>query len=328
MLFSIIIPLYNRPQEIDELLASLVHQTYKAFEVLVIEDGSIHDARDVVTSYADQIDVRYFVKPNAGQGFARNFGFERAKGDYFVVFDSDCLIPPDYLATVKAYLAHTPLDAYGGPDAAHGSFTPVQKAISYAMTSPFTTGGIRGNKKHIGKFHPRSFNMGISRKVWEATGGFILTRLGEDIEFSIRIQAAGFRIGLIPDAVVYHKRRTSFGQFYKQLHFFGRARINIFKHFPSELKLVHFFPACFVLFLAALVVVAGVSVWLPAAKSWACAGALVLLGYATLLFAHAYWRMRSFRVAASAVVAALIQLTAYGFGFIQDFWKRVILRLG
>lgn len=325
MFFSIIIPLYNRPQEIDELLASLVRQEYKAFEVLVIEDGSTVDAREIVLSYADRLDVRYYVKPNAGQGFARNYGFERAKGDYFVVFDSDCLIPPDYLTHLQVFLEHTPLDAYGGPDAAHESFTPVQKAISYAMTSPFTTGGIRGNKQHIGQFHPRSFNMGISRAVWEATGGFILTRLGEDIEFSIRVHASGFRIGLIPDAVVYHKRRTTFGQFYKQLHFFGRARINIYKHFPAELKFVHFFPAGFVLFLGALLLIAGLSLWQPLARPWGCAGFLLLTSYAGLLFLHACWRTRRVQVAVLAVVAAMIQLTAYGLGFIQDFWKRVVL---
>ena len=171
MFFSIIIPLYNRPQEIDELLDSLTRQTYPSFEVLVIEDGSPRDARLVVEGYRDRLDVYYYVKPNAGQGFARNFGFERAKGDYFIVFDSDCLIPVDYLTRVATFLARTPLDAYGGPDAAHDSFTPVQQAISYAMTSPFTTGGIRGNRKHIGTFHPRSFNMGVSRKVWERLGG-------------------------------------------------------------------------------------------------------------------------------------------------------------
>jgi glycosyltransferase involved in cell wall biosynthesis len=251
MFFSIIIPLYNRPQEIDELLKTLTHQTYTQFEVLVIEDGSTNDAKAIVQKYEQLLDVKYFFKPNEGQGFARNYGFERAKGDYFVIFDSDCLIPEDYLEIVKNYLFEHHLDAYGGPDAAHQSFTPVQKAISYAMTSPFTTGGIRGNKKHIGQFHPRSFNMGVSREVYEKVGGFILTRLGEDIEYSIRIHENGFKIGLIPAAKVFNKRRTSFSQFYKQLHFFGRARINIYKHFPSELKLVHFFPAaftCFVLF--------------------------------------------------------------------------------
>lgn len=332
MFFSIIIPLYNRPQEIDELLASLVRQTYKSFEVLVIEDGSTLDAQEIVLGYADRLDIRYYAKPNAGQGFARNYGFERAKGDYFIIFDSDCLIPADYLDHVRTFLAHTPLDAFGGPDAAHESFTPVQQAISYAMTSPFTTGGIRGNKKHIGTFHPRSFNMGISRAVWESTGGFILTRLGEDIEFSIRIQASGFRIGLIPDAVVYHKRRTSFMQFYKQLHFFGRARINIYKHFPSELKLVHFFPAFFVLFLLLVLVSSVLAIVMPmtglglAVGCVACAGWVILLAYLGLLFAHACWRTRSVRVAALASVASVIQLVAYGLGFMQDFWKRVVLR--
>ena len=249
MFFSIIIPLYNRPQEIDELLFTLQQQEYKNFEVLVIEDGSENDAQSIVESYSGQLNIRYFVKENEGQGFTRNYGFERALGDYFIIFDSDCLIPRNYLTNVYAHLQKEYLDVFGGPDAAHESFTPVQKAISYSMTSLFTTGGIRGKKKHVGQFHPRSFNMGVSRKVWDRTGGFILTRLGEDIEFSIRAHRAGFRIGLIPEALVYHKRRTNFLQFYKQLHFFGRARINIYKHFPTELKLVHFFPAGFLLFL-------------------------------------------------------------------------------
>ncbi len=213
----------------------------------MIEDGSINDAKDVIELFNDKLNLRYFVKENEGQGFTRNYGFERAKGDYFVIFDSDCIIPEDYLQIVNDSLSANWLDAYGGPDAAHASFTDVQKAISYSMTSPFTTGGIRGNKKGIGQFHPRSFNMGVSRKVWEKVGGFIITRSAEDIEYSIRIQANGFKIGLIPNAKVYHKRRTNFLQFYKQIHFFGRARINLYKFFPKELKAIHFFPALFTL---------------------------------------------------------------------------------
>src|SRR5690606_5558419 len=317
MFFSIIIPLYNRPQEIDELLFTLEQQDYKNFEVLIIEDGSKQDARSIAESYSDKINIQYFYKENAGQGFARNYGFERAKGDYFIIFDSDCLIPTDYLNVVYDYLKEHDLDAYGGPDAAHGSFTPIQKAISYSMTSPFTTGGIRGNKKHIGTFHPRSFNMGVSRKAWEEVGGFKLTRLGEDIEYSIRIQEAGFKIGLIPDAVVFHKRRTTFMQFYKQLHFFGRARINIYKHFPAELKVVHFFPACFVLFLG-FGLLANLFRW-PVAY-WCN---LVLLCYVLLLLLHAWMTTRSITVAFLGLVAAFIQLVAYGMGFIQDLWKRV-----
>lgn len=320
MLFSIIIPLYNRPQEIKELLETLTGQTYKQFEVLVIEDGSVNEAAKIVKSFADKLDIRYFVKANEGQGFTRNYGFERAKGDYFVIFDSDCLIPADYLQIVNDHLNTSWLDAYGGPDAAHPSFTAVQKAISYSMTSPFTTGGIRGNKKGIGQFHPRSFNMGVSRKVWETVGGFIITRSGEDIEYSIRIHTAGFKIGLIPDAKVYHKRRTNFLQFYKQLHFFGRARINVYKFFPKQLKLVHFFPAAFTLGILFTLIANAVN-W-PIAKL--CNYFLVLL--VLLIFFHAWWKNKSLKVAFLSVIASFTQLIAYGLGFMQDFWKRVVLK--
>lgn len=321
MFFSIIIPLYNRPQEIDELLFTLTRQTYTQFEVLVIEDGSVNDAKAVVQKYTSKLDLRYFVKANEGQGFTRNYAFERALGDYFVIFDSDCLIPEDYLEIVKNYVLKHELDAYGGPDAAHDSFTPVQKAISYAMTSPFTTGGIRGNAKHIGQFHPRSFNMGVSRAVWEKVGGFILTRLGEDIEYSIRIHESGFKIGLIPAAKVYHKRRTSFSQFYKQLHFFGRARINIYKHFPSELKLVHFFPAVFTIGVIFTLVLH--FIYLPLA--YICDAGISV--FFLLIFFHSWKVNKSLNVAFLSVIAAFIQLGAYGLGFLQDFFKRVVFKL-
>ena len=321
MYFSIIIPLYNRPQEIKELLETLTLQTYKQFEVLVIEDGSFYDAADIVKSFSDKLDVKYFVKNNEGQGFTRNFGFERAKGDYFVIFDSDCLIPENYLQIVNDALAKDYLDAYGGPDAAHPSFTPIQKAISYAMTSPFTTGGIRGNKKKIGQFHPRSFNMGISRQVWEKAGGFIITRSGEDIEYSIRINSMGFKIGLIPEAKVYHKRRTNFLQFYKQLHFFGRARINVYKFFPNELKLVHFFPAIFTLSLL-FTAVSNIFHWQIAVL---CNFILALI--ILLIFFHSWSKNKSAKIAFLSLIASFIQLTAYGLGFMQDFVKRVILKI-
>ncbi|MFS2185107.1 glycosyltransferase family 2 protein [Mucilaginibacter sp. Mucisp84] len=319
MFFSIIIPLYNRPQEIKELLESLTLQTYSNFEVLVIEDGSVNDAEAIVNTFTDKLNLRYFKKQNEGQGFTRNFGFERAKGDYFVIFDSDCLIPPNYLRIVNDSLAKNCLDAYGGPDGAHESFTPTQKAISYSMTSPFTTGGIRGNKKGIGQFHPRSFNMGVSRQAWEKAGGFIITRLGEDIEYSIRIHSLGFKIGLIPDAIVYHKRRTNFYQFYKQLHFFGRARINISKFFPQELKLVHFFPAAFTVgvILTIILNLFG-SVLAPV-------GNFILLIFTLLIFFHSWWKNKSLKIAFLSIIAAFTQLIAYGLGFIQDFWKRKVL---
>jgi len=320
MFFSIIIPLFNRPQEISELLDTLTRQTYKHFEVLVIEDGSVDTAEGIVKSFDSKLEIRYFVKVNEGQGFTRNFGFERAKGDYFVIFDSDCLIPDDYLQIVQNSLSANWLDAYGGPDGAHESFTPIQKAISYSMTSPFTTGGIRGNKKGIGQFHPRSFNMGISRRVWEKAGGFIITRLGEDIEYSIRIHSLGFKIGLIPDAIVYHKRRTDFYKFYKQLHFFGRARINIYKFFPSQLKAVHFFPALFTLFIF-FAVIANIAQWpLRVLCNY------MLSVYILLIFFHSLLKNKSFKIALLSIIAAFTQLIAYGLGFMQDFWRRVVLK--
>lgn len=320
MFFSIIIPLYNRPQEIAELLATLTLQTYKQFEVLVIEDGSVERAEDIVKGFEGKLDIRYFEKPNEGQGFTRNFGFERAKGDYFVIFDSDCLIPADYLQIVSDSLNTNWLDAYGGPDGAHESFTPLQKAISYSMTSPFTTGGIRGGKKGIGQFHPRSFNMGISRQVWEKAGGFVITRLGEDIEYSIRIHSLGYKIGLIPEAIVYHKRRTDFLKFYKQIHFFGRARINIYKFFPATLKPVHFFPAIATLGFM-IIIIANIAQW-PLAMLLN-----IMLGvYILLIFFHSLIKNKSAKIAFLSIIAAFTQLTAYGLGFMQDFWKRVVLK--
>lgn len=319
--FSIIIPLYNRPQEIKELLETLTQQIYRNFEVLVLEDGSVKDAADIVHSFTGQLNIRYYVKPNEGQGFTRNFGFTLAKGDYFIIFDSDCLIPANYLQAVYHRLTTDWLDAYGGPDDAHPSFTPIQRAISYAMTSPFTTGGIRGSNKNMGgQFHPRSFNMGLSRQVWEKVGGFIITRLGEDIEYSIRIHSHGFKIGLIPEAKVYHKRRTSFMQYYKQLHFFGRARINISTFFPKELKLVHFFPAFFTLGLI-FTLIANILAW-PIAQL--CNWGLII--FILLIFFHAWSKNKSLKVAFLSIIASFIQLTAYGLGFIQDFWKRKIFK--
>jgi glycosyltransferase involved in cell wall biosynthesis len=321
MFFSIIIPLYNRPEEIRELLETLTRQTYKQFEVLVIEDGSTVDAADVIPDFSDKLDIKYFVKPNSGQGFSRNFAFEKAKGDYFVLLDSDCLIPEDYFQIVNDSLAKNYLDAYGGPDDAHPSFTPIQKAISYAMTSPFTTGGTRGGKKAIGQFHPRSFNMGLSRQVWEKAGGFIITRLGEDIEYSIRIHSLGFKIGLIAEAKVYHKRRTDFYRFYKQLHFFGRARINVYKFFPKGLKLVHFFPAAFTLFCV-FTAIANIGHWQVVVLC-----NLLLAIYILLIFFHAWFKTKSAKIAFLSVIASFTLLIAYGLGFMQDFCKRIILKI-
>lgn len=315
MLFSIIIPLYNRPQEIDELLESLTHQTFTDFEVLVVEDGSTEKAESIVQSYRDRLNVQYHYKPNSRQGFTRNFGFERAKGDWLVVFDSDCLIPPRYFEHVNSFLKdHPDVDVYGGPDAATASFTRVQKAISYSMTSPFTTGGIRGNKNQIGVYHPRSFNMGISRKAWETTGGYRISVKGEDVEFSIRILKHGLKTALIPDAVVYHKRRTSFRQFRAQVEFFGRARVNIRKFYPGELKPLHWMPTAFLVY--------GLGApWIDSRLMWP----LVLWSFA--LVVHATAQSRSLTIGVMSWWAGIVQLSGYGWGLLDEYVRVVVLKL-
>ncbi|GAB3956533.1 glycosyltransferase [Spirosoma harenae] len=317
MFFSIIIPVFNRPDELRELLESLVRQTYKNFEVLVIEDGSTEKSDNVVKAFASRLNIQYYTKPNSGQGFTRNYGFERAQGDYFVIFDSDALVPEHYFSVVNQRLTTDWLDAYGGPDKAHPDFTPIQRAISYSMTSPFTTGGIRGSKKNLGgTYHPRSFNMGLSRKVWEMIGGYKLTRMGEDIEFAIRIIERGFRTGLISEAFIYHKRRTNFGQFFRQLRFFGRARINISRYYPNELKLVHAIPALFTLF------VFSIPVWVLISPILFGLSVGVLILIALLIFIDATRKENSLKIGLLSVEAAFTQLIGYGVGFLGEGWKR------
>lgn len=310
--YSVVIPVYNRPDEVRELLSSLTAQTLKNFEVLIIEDGSSIKCDAVVSEYTGTLDIHYHFKDNSGQGFTRNFGFEKAKGDYYIVFDSDCLIPPNYFETVEAFLNKNEVDAFGGPDAAHESFNTLQKAISYSMTSPFTTGGIRGNKKHVGKFHPRSFNMGISKQVFKTTKGYNLTRMGEDIEFSIRIINSGFSTALIEDAFVYHKRRTSLSQFYKQLHFFGRARINVNRFFPGELKAIHLLPAVFTLGL-----VGWLSTYFWSLELFYLGSALLTLFF-LLILVHAMIKTRSLKVGLMSLVTSFTQLFAYGMGMMAE----------
>lgn len=316
--FSVIIPVYNRPIELAELLNCIAQQDYTNFEVIIIEDGSKTDSKEVVDAFKNKLAISYFVKENGGQGFARNYAFERAKGDFFVILDSDALIEPTYLNEVYKGIQEEHLDLFGGPDKEHKSFSPIQKAISFSMTSFFTTGGIRGKSKNIGgQFHPRSFNMGISRKVWEKTGGFKITRMGEDIEFSIRCIENGFKSGLLAKAFIYHKRRTSFIQFYDQLHFFGRARINISRFFPKELKWVHFIPLAYFIFFWNTII------WNIIDIKFGILFSIVLLVYWILLFVDALVKSKSLLIAFLGLIAANIQLLAYGKGFLEEGLKKI-----
>ena len=245
MKLSLIIPVYNRPDEVEELLESLTQQSERNFEVILVEDGSQTPCDVVAERFKDRLELSYYAIPNGGPGHARNYGAKQSKGDYLIVLDSDCILPPGYIQAVNRELEETNADAFGGPDRASDSFTDVQKAINYAMTSFFTTGGIRGGKKKMDKFYPRSFNMGIRRTVYESLNGFSAMRFGEDIDFSIRLFKGGYKVCLFPSAWVYHKRRTDWRKFFRQVYNSGIARINLYKRYPDSLKIVHLLPAVF-----------------------------------------------------------------------------------
>ena len=320
MKYSIIIPVFNRPDEVDELLESLCSQTRKDFEVVIVEDGSKKTCKDVCDKYADILDLHYHFKENSGPGQSRNYGVERAKGEYVIILDSDVVLPNGFLKAVDTELAansQKPIAAWGGPDAAHPSFTPVQKAISYSMTSFFTTGGIRGGKAKLDKFYPRSFNMGIRRDVYMELGGFSKMRFGEDIDFSYRIVEAGHMPRLFPDAWVWHKRRTDFRKFFRQVYNSGIARINLEKRHPGTMKLVHLLPMVFTL---------GVIGCLLLAPFICGLSLLPLLLYSALIVVDSSIKNRSFWVGLLSIPAAFVQLMGYGFGFIESWWKRCVLK--
>lgn len=322
MKYSFIVPVYNRPDEVDELLDSLTRQTLTGFEVIVVEDGSAVPCAEVCRKYADRLDLHYFDKPNSGPGQSRNYGVERAQGEYVIILDSDVVLPEDYLQAVDDELRRSPADAFGGPDSAHPSFTDTQKAISYSMTSFFTTGGIRGGKKKLDKFYPRSFNMGVRREVYQRLGGFSRMRFGEDIDFSIRIFKAGCRCRLFPEAWVWHKRRTDFRKFFRQVYNSGIARINLYKKYPESLKLVHLLPMVFTVGVLSMLVLA--LVLLLACPLCAWFPLLPLLLYALIILADSSRQNQSMRIGVLSIVAAYTQLMGYGFGFINAWWKRCV----
>ncbi len=349
MKYSIIVPVYNRPDEVDELLNSLCSQTIKDFEVLIVEDGSQRDCKMVVEKYTGKLDVKYFMKPNSGPGQSRNYGAERATGEYLIILDSDVVLPNGYLEAVEDGLMadsekdkkegsseyQTIIAAFGGPDASHPSFTPVQKAISYSMTSFFTTGGIRGGRAKLDKFYPRSFNMGIRRDVYRQLGGFSKMRFGEDIDFSYRIVEAGHRPQLFPDAWVWHKRRTDFRKFFRQVFNSGIARINLEKRHPGTLKLVHLLPTVFtigvialaLIFICGLMLSSFGSSTLKAQGNTVCQLSLLPLTlYSLVIFIDSSVKNRSLYVGLLSIPAAFVQLMGYGLGFIESWWKRCILK--
>ena len=331
MKYSIIVPVYNRPNEVDELLQSLCQQTVKDFEVLIIEDGSIKTCKDVCDKYANILVLHYHAKENSGPGQSRNYGAERAKGEYVIILDSDVVLPNTYIEAIDKSLT-SEIIAFGGPDAAHPSFTSIQKAISYSMTSFFTTGGIRGGKAKLDKFYPRSFNMGIRRDVYLQLGGFTKMRFGEDIDFSYRIVEAGYRPQLFPEAWVWHKRRTDFRKFFRQVYNSGIARINLEKRHPGTMKLVHLLPTVFTVGVIGLILISAVGRALMHYIDrdqfyWMCfAPWIPIILYSLLIFFDSSIKNRSLKVGFLSIPAAFVQLMGYGLGFIESWWKRCILK--
>ena len=312
ILFSIIVPVYNRREEVADLLRSLEAQTDKGFEIILVEDGStqlsLPDGKG-----PEGLRLKYYKKSNEGRSIARNYGMAGADGDYFVFVDSDCILPPAYIETLRRSLKDNPVDCFGGPDAAHDSFTDTQKAINYAMTAFLTTGGIRGGKVSMEKFTPRTFNMGFSREVYEKVGGF-REMFSEDIDMSTRIRNAGFSITLFPDAYVYHKRRVDMKKFWKQVHVFGMSRITLELLYPGSMKLVHWLPAVFTIGAVALIIGSFFCKW--------------LLVYILALWIGGTVATRSLKIGTMGVGAAMVQLTGYGTGFIKAYVSKIIMGKG
>lgn len=331
MKYSIIVPVFNRPDEVEELLESLLSQEEKDFEVVIVEDGSQIPCKEVCDKYAGKLDLHYYSKENSGPGQSRNYGAERAKGEYLLILDSDVVLPKGYIRAVSEELKREPADAFGGPDCAHESFTDTQKAISYSMTSFFTTGGIRGGKKKLDKFYPRSFNMGIRRDVYQELGGFSKMRFGEDIDFSIRIFKAGKRCRLFPEAWVWHKRRTDFCKFWKQVYNSGIARINLYKKYPESLNLVHLLPMVFTVGTALLVLMILFGLFLQLfpiinvfGSVFIMMGLMPLVLYSVIICVDSTIQNNSLKIGILSIEAAFIQLTGYGCGFISAWWKRCV----
>lgn len=319
MFFSCIIPVYNRPGELKELLVSLLAQSYTQFEVIVVEDGSTLRCKDVVDAFASQLTLHYFYQENTGQGFARNFGMQQAKGDFFVILDSDVLLPPAYFEALEKAIAMRSLDAFGGPDAAAADFSSLQKAMDFAMTSFWTTGGIRGKLKDPAAYQARGFNMGVSREVFARLGGFVDPNRGEDIEWSLRIKKAGFRLELVSEAFVYHKRKNTLWSFAKQAFSFGRNRVNVSRFHPEAIKLVHWLPTFFLLFLVSLVIN------LLFVQVLHIPQLVIFWIWAGLVVYQATWNSGLLLVGHLALLASLIQLSGYGLGLLVELfvkWRR------
>lgn len=317
--YSFIIPVYNRPEEIRELLQSMRKLDFnRSFEIVIVEDGSTISSEEVIKDFTESLEINYFYKENTGPGDSRNYGMKQARGNYFLILDSDVLLPENYLQEVDSFLTSNYFECFGGPDAAHPSFTDLQKAINYSMTSLLTTGGIRGNRQAVNKFQPRSFNMGLSKKAFFASGGFGLIHPGEDPDLVLRLRKMGFESILIPKAVVFHKRRIDWDKFYTQVHKFGMVRPILNSWHPASAKITFWFPSLFLIgFVFSLI--------------------LLLLGFSIFMWFYAFYfliigidagiKNKSVYIGIAAIAATCIQFFGYGVGFLKSTWKLKFLKM-
>ena len=316
---SIVVAIFNRKDELFELLNSLIAQTDKDFEVIIVDDGSFVDLLPTVETFKEMLNIQYFKKANSGPGLSRNYGANRAKNDWLVFVDSDVIVEKDYIENIKKNLEKTYCAAFGGADKAHKGFNILQKAISYSMTSVFTTGGIRGNKKAVTKFQPRSFNMGVNKEIFLKIGGFSEMRIGEDPDLSMNIWENGYQTAFFDNIGVYHKRRTDLGKFSKQVYQFGCARPILNQRHPNYVKPTFWFPTLFLLGY-----VAGILEYFLLQKGFV----LACYGFYTLvIFLHALYLTKNIAIAAQAIITTYIQMFSYGYGFLESWIKLNVLKM-
>jgi len=325
--YSIIIPCFNRADEVAELLESISQLKFDPaqFEIIISDDGSTDNTKKLVEQNKSklQCDLIYLTQNNSGPGAARNHAMENANGDFFIFIDSDVTLSADWLFHIDLTLVEKKADAFGGPDSYREDFSPFLKAVNYSMTSFITTGGLRGKKgKKLARFYPRSFNMGLSRELWKKIGGFGSLRHGQDIEFSHRIIESGAQVIFIDQAVVYHKRRTNLRRFYKQVFNWGVARINLYKINKKMLEPLHSIPAVLTFVAVTLLVLSLIFDLIKTIVLWGFSAGILILIYSMIDSIRIY---KSIKPALWLPLVMPAQVLGYGFGFIYNAVRRIVL---
>ncbi|RPG64236.1 MAG: glycosyltransferase [Flammeovirgaceae bacterium TMED290] len=313
--YSIIVPVYNRPEELKELILSISKQSFKNLEVIIVDDGSQISSREIFQNFKKKLDISYFFTENQGPALARNFGVKNANGEWIIFFDSDCTVPNNYFKILEKFLNNNLIDFFGGPDTLDDSFNDIQKSINFSMTSFLTTGGIRGRKKSIDKFLPRTFNMGVKKKSFNEVEGFSNIRYGEDLDLSYRLSKKGKSSALIDKAFVNHKRRSNLSSFFKQIYNSGRARNFLNNRHKGTFRFYHLLPSLFVIFfiLSFLFYLIDFRITL-----------FILIVYSLyfiIIFLSSSFINKNIYIGFLSIITTFIQFLGYGFGFLVAIFK-------